>query len=161
MGRRISYADSEGQYVGHFDPEKAVSVGEERVWDGSNHISRATGSRTEHEILYRTAGGRYVLNWWSQWQGTIERYTDTDATAAEQWLRKQDLHDVADAWFEAVEERSPGRPEIGGRATVSLGEDLLPRIDLAAADSGITRAEWLRRTAEAALVGRRDLCSDG
>lgn len=38
-------------------------------WNGSNHISQATGSQWEHESLLRTAGGWWVLHRWSQWQG--------------------------------------------------------------------------------------------
>lgn len=45
--------------------------------------------------------------------------------------------------------RRPGRPEIGGRVTVSLGP-LLARID--AARGKRSRAAWLRAAAEQALT---------
>lgn len=50
------------------------------------------------------------------------------------------------------QQRGPGRPEVGGRVTVSLGDDRLARVDAAAALAGITRAEMLRRMIDAALA---------
>jgi hypothetical protein len=44
-----------------------------------------------------------------------------------------------------------GRPAIGPKIPVNYPESLLQRIDSAADDAGITRAEWLRRTASSAL----------
>ena len=55
--------------VGWFDRSTAESWGEDTRWDGSNHVSIATGSQWDHEQLYQTAGGRFVLYRWSQWQG--------------------------------------------------------------------------------------------
>jgi metal-responsive CopG/Arc/MetJ family transcriptional regulator len=50
--------------------------------------------------------------------------------------------------------RRPGRPEVGGRVTVSLGDERLARLDAAAELAGVTRAEILRRVIDAALAGR-------
>lgn len=69
-----------------FDPDKAACIDEDTWWNGSNQISCATGSQWEHEALYRTAGGKWILNHWSQWQGSGESWslvTDHDAAA---WL---------------------------------------------------------------------------
>jgi len=71
-----------------FDLDKATKYGEDSWWDGSNHVSKATGSKTEHEALYRTAKGKWVLNCWSQWQGTIETWEIIDEDEAARWLSR-------------------------------------------------------------------------
>jgi hypothetical protein len=56
---------------GWFDLDSAERFDEATIWDGRNRISLATGSQWDHEALYRTANGRWVKHWWSQWQGTV------------------------------------------------------------------------------------------
>lgn len=152
---RITYTATDDS-TAWFELDKATHVAEEETrWDGNNMISRATGSQWQREDLYRTAGGAWVIrhdNRDGRFGGVVGvTWHGVTAERAEEWLRKQDLHDVADEHFEAVEERGPGRPEIGGRATMALGDDLLPRIDAAAKAAGLTRAEWVRRACEATL----------
>jgi len=81
--KRIAMTDGSGQW---FDKEAADEFDEGKIWDGSNNISMATRSQTEHEILYRTASGKWVLNQWSQWQGTIETYEVVSDDFAAKWL---------------------------------------------------------------------------
>ena len=69
-----------------FDESKARQWAEDTNWDGSNHISIATGSQWEHERLYRTASGNWVLHNWSQWQGTSPGYEIITDDAAARWL---------------------------------------------------------------------------
>lgn len=72
-----------------FDRDRAQSWEESTRWDGHNHISRVTGSQWEHERLYRTAGGAWIVYAWSQWQGghrTYRRMSESDAHA---WLIDQ------------------------------------------------------------------------
>lgn len=45
-----------------------------------------------------------------------------------------------------------GRPEVGPPITIKVPPALLARVDAAAEAAGVTRAEWLRRAAEAALA---------
>ena len=87
---RITLAD--GRW---FDRNAAQSWEEATRWDGRNHISCATGSQWEHERLYRTPGGIYVLHAWSQWQGSTESYTEIPAERAARWLSKNAHHDAA------------------------------------------------------------------
>jgi hypothetical protein len=85
--KRIQLQDEEGAPTGKwFDPAKATEWEEATWWNGNNHISRATGSQWEHETLYRTAGGAWVLHHWSQWQGSTESYTLVSASEAAAWL---------------------------------------------------------------------------
>jgi len=62
---------------------------EDRRWDGSNHISLATGSQWEHEALYRTAGGAWVHHCWSQGHGSGASYEVIAEERAHAWLIAQ------------------------------------------------------------------------
>lgn len=81
--KRIVLTDGSGRW---FDASKAESFEEARWWNGNNHISRATGSQWEHEVLYRTVGGKWILYHWSQWQGSRETYSEIDNERAAAWL---------------------------------------------------------------------------
>jgi len=63
---------------------------EDRVWNGSNHISRATGSQWDHEALYRSRKGRYYIEHTSQWQGKLDYATWIDHRSAAEWLLAND-----------------------------------------------------------------------
>lgn len=73
-----------------FETDKARCYGEDTRWDGHNHISVATGSQWEHEELYRTAAGAWILHHWSQWQGSRAEYEIVDAETARVWLTDND-----------------------------------------------------------------------
>lgn len=73
-----------------FDDSSATRFEETNWHDGNNYISNATGSQWDHQALYRTAGGKWVLNSWSQWQGSRETYEEIDNEAAARWLVKND-----------------------------------------------------------------------
>ena len=72
-------------------------------FDGSNYISCATGSQWEHEALYLTAKGAWVLNRWSQYQGVLETWRTVTPEVATQWLIEnghelpEELSEVADS----------------------------------------------------------------
>ncbi len=80
---RIALTDEQGRW---FDPDKATKFEEGARWDGRTHISLATGSQWNHEALYRTQAGRWILHRWSQWQGAGEVYEEVDNAAAARWL---------------------------------------------------------------------------
>ncbi len=64
-------------------------------WNGSNHISVATGSQWEHETLYRSAKGRYYIEHTSQWQGSTPSARFVSEEEAARWLlaNERDLPD--------------------------------------------------------------------
>jgi hypothetical protein len=101
---RIALTDDSGRW---FDSKKAEKIDEGTYWNGSNHISHATGSQWEHEALYRTKGGVWILNHWSQYQGTRETYKEISNEEAASWLIKNghEPHDDCRAEFEALEIR--------------------------------------------------------
>lgn len=55
-------------------------------WDGSNHISLATGSQWNHETLYRSRKGRYYVEHCSQWEGSTPGAEWVGPRAAAAWL---------------------------------------------------------------------------
>jgi len=69
-----------------FDLDKAERIHEGTDWDGSNHISRATGSQWDHQDLYRTASGKWVRHDWSQRDWVRDSYNLISAKAAAQWV---------------------------------------------------------------------------
>jgi hypothetical protein len=81
---------------GWFDIDKARKFDEDTRWNGNNHISKATGSQWNHEALYVTKRGIYILNHWSQWQGSGESWTRIDAADAADWLTANG-HEAPDA----------------------------------------------------------------
>ncbi len=80
---RIALTDGSGKW---FNAESADQFDEASGWDGSNNISKATRSQTEHEQLYRTTSGKWILNFWSQWQGITQTYREIDDEQAAKWL---------------------------------------------------------------------------
>jgi hypothetical protein len=69
---------------------------EDSYWDGSNHISKATGSQWEHQRLYRSRKGRYYVERTSDWQGSrphVEWVSNEEAT---RWLLANDQELPAD-----------------------------------------------------------------
>lgn len=89
---RTALTDGSGRW---FDAEAAQTWKESTRWDGSNHISCATGSQWDHEMLWRTASGLWVLNTYSNRQGVAETYREITAEEAAGWLVRNE-HEPAD-----------------------------------------------------------------
>ena len=143
---RVNVIGEHGELIGWFDDEKAEKFKEMRDWDGSNWISVATGSQWNHQDLYRTAGGRWVLHHWSQWQGSRDWYEFISNERARDWLLKNGHDEAVERLFGPIEEeRGPGRPEIGPAIQIRLPEDMLARIDQQAKELGTSRAERIRQ----------------
>ena len=102
MAKRIALTDGSGRW---FSKDTADFWKEESDHNGQNWISRATGSQWEHETLYRTKGGRFVLNHWSNWQGSTETYEEIDNDEAAIWFSKNGLdpHEACVKEFEELE----------------------------------------------------------
>lgn len=102
MAKRIALTDGTGRW---FSENTADSWNEDTYWNGSNHISKATGSQWEHERLYRTKGGRFILNHWSQFQGSTETYEEISNDEAAVWFSKNGIepHEACEKEFEELE----------------------------------------------------------
>lgn len=139
--------------AGWFNPDSAISYAEDTRWDGHNHVSVNPVGRYGHQALYRTKGGRWVLNTWSQWEGSEDRYEFVDDATAKDWLLRNDEDDAVERWFGELEEESGpnlgGRPVVGDKVEVRLDEETLNRVNKLAA--GRTRADVLRELIAAGL----------
>jgi hypothetical protein len=156
MGRVNVYDNETRELLGWFDADTATKFEEDTYWDGRNRISKATGSQWNHEALYRTKGGRWVLNRWSQWQGSRETWEFLDDDAAREWLISQNHDEEVRRYFgELEEERGPGRPEVGPAIHIRLSEDLLARVDQLSEIEGVSRAEMVRTLLDEAIANRR------
>jgi len=91
--KRQVLTDGTGRW---FDVAKAELFAEATYWNGRNHISRATGSQWDHEALYRTAGGRWILNSWSRVEGSTESWVEVTPGRAAAWLAENE-HEPPDA----------------------------------------------------------------
>lgn len=80
---RQALTDGSGRW---FNVDSAKCFSESTVWNGNNHISVPTGSQWNHEELYHTKGGVWVLHSWSQWQGSIAQWEQVGADEAVAWL---------------------------------------------------------------------------
>lgn len=80
---RQALTDGSGNWI---DLDKAESFDEATYGDGSNHISRATGSQWHHERLYRAASGSWVLFSWSYYECVAETWLEVDHETAAAWL---------------------------------------------------------------------------
>ena len=81
-----------------YDADKAMKFEEACYHDGSNWISLATSSQTEHERLYRTKSGKWVLKEWSQWQGRLETYKAISQEEAILWLLRNEHEEEAEKY---------------------------------------------------------------
>jgi hypothetical protein len=73
------------------DTDKAQqSWSEATEFDGSNHISRATGAQWDHEELHLSAKGRFYLESFSQRQGSRPSARLVSDSEAAEWLLLMD-----------------------------------------------------------------------
>ena len=78
------------------DTDNAKQSWEETTrWDGSNHISIATGGQWTHQQLHKSRKGRYYLEHWSQWQGSTPGAYWISKREAAAWLFANE-HDIPD-----------------------------------------------------------------
>lgn len=124
---------------GWFDSSKADR------WTDADYNGNGSGGTGRGQAVIHTAGGRWILENWSNWQGEEDRYEYITDDDAKDWLLRNHNDDAVTKHFgEIEEERGPGRPEIGAAVHVRLGDDLLAQVDAFRAVSGASRAEAIR-----------------
>jgi len=87
---------------GWFDESGAESWAESTYHDGRNHVSRATGDQWLHEHLYRSRNGQWIINSYSDWQGSTETYERVTPSDAAAWFIRN-LQDAPEALKELVD----------------------------------------------------------
>ena len=100
--KRVALSDGSGRW---FSTDASEYFKEETNHDGHNWISQATGKQTEHEGLYRTTGGRFILHEWSQWQGSSDKYSEISNEAAAKWfaINDREPHEACEKEFADLE----------------------------------------------------------
>ena len=150
FGRRV---------VGWFDLESAEEFAERRhAFDGANLAGIHLRDQNRGQILYRTAGGRWVLQQWSRWQRETDVWRFVTDDEARDWLiiNEEEDETLERLFGEKPEpERGPGRPVVGPQVKANLPPELTARIDEIAERDDVPRAEVIRRLLE------RGLESDG
>lgn len=79
---------------GWIDLDACRTWKEDKNFDGSKMMSAATGSQWDHQCLFLTAKGRWVLHSWSQWAGIGETYERIDVSGAANWLVQNDYDET-------------------------------------------------------------------
>lgn len=133
---------------GYFYSEKATLFEGERSWDGNNMACVHLKDGTRGENLYRTAQGRWVVEYWSRWEGEETRYTYITDDEARAWLLVNDDEDAVEKYFgEMPEEEGPklgGRPAIGPKVDFALEQNSIDRVKAYAAQNSTAVAEAYR-----------------
>lgn len=150
-----SYGVGETTLAGWFNPDSATRYDEDTRWDGNNNVSVNPVGQYGHQALYRTKGGRWILNTWSQYQGVEERYEFVDDATAKDWLLRNREDKAVEQWFGELDEESGpnlgGRPAVGTKVETRLPDDVLAALDERAKAENASRAEMLRRLVTAGL----------
>ncbi|MDD4000219.1 MAG: hypothetical protein PHX62_04925 [Bacilli bacterium] len=92
--KKIALSENGEKTGNFFDLDKAANYAENTYWNGNNHISKATGSQWNHEALYKTVSGKWVMNCYSQCQGIVETYEIISPIAAARWFVKNEYSDI-------------------------------------------------------------------
>lgn len=81
------------------------SFDESTYWNGSNHISKATGDQWLHEEMFVSRKGRYYIVHMSQWQGSVDHAEWVSPEAATRWLLRNDYahEDIPDELQKFIE----------------------------------------------------------
>jgi len=158
MARINVYSYAEDEYdettlAGWFNPDSSAKFDEGTEWDGNNHVSVNAVGQYGHQMLYRTKGGRWVLYFWSQYQGVAEKHEFIDDNAAKDWLLRNNHDGAIEQYFGKLDEESGprlgGRPSIGPKVEVRIPEEILTRVDAFKGDR--ERADALRDLIAAGL----------
>lgn len=154
MSRQNVYSADGHTIAGWFDLDAAEEWDEGLEWDGQNRVSMATRVYSEHQRLYRTAGEKWVLHSWSQWQGRGDRWQYISSDDARDWMLRNELDSkvIEAAFSEAIpDEVVLGRPAVGPQVKVRMDERTVGAVDALAQAAGMTRSAWIRQAVEAAV----------
>ncbi len=84
--KRQPITNGNGQW---FDIDSATVHKHETFFNGRNTVSKATGSQFDHEWLFETKSGKWVLNKFSDYQGSQETFEIISEQEAVEWFLRQ------------------------------------------------------------------------
>lgn len=143
---RIMVDGDDGERDGWFDQESATFFEGRREWDGANMacVHLKDGTRRQH--LYRTRGGRWVIQTLSQWSHEQTGYMFVSDDQARDWLILNENDAVVEKYFGEIEEEvGPGRPTTGTSVKVNIPPHHIADLDTLAAEDGTSRADQIRK----------------
>jgi len=146
-----NYGDDDGEdcLAGWFNANTATR------WTDADHNGNGSGGVGRGQAVYRTAGGKWVLENWTAWQNEAHTHYFITPAAAQTWLLRNHEDAAVAQYFGLLaeeEDRRPGRPEIGGIVQVRLGDELFNRLDHLARERDSSRAETIREILRVALA---------
>lgn len=136
--------DGTRTFAGWFDRDAAT------VFHEAPGQVRHRPTEREHrrrEELWLTTGGAWVIHRWGQLRGDAGRWAFLPAQDARVWLDENGHPGVPTGSGGESRGVPPvmGRPRVGQRVAIAVPDDLIARVNAAADEAGVTRAEWLRR----------------
>ncbi|MHC5905688.1 hypothetical protein ACVNF4_17565 [Streptomyces sp. S6] len=149
---------------GRFDPDDITSHPEadaisDEEFERRRNSRKAGAVRATRNTLLRTGGHRWVLESHvippetGTRHAVEDRYRFLTGDQALAWLTRHGHEQAIRYWLhDPPPERGPGRPEIGGRVQVRLGE-LLDAVDSYADRNACSRAEAVRALVAIGLRG--------
>lgn len=151
MDRTNIFASHDDRAImGWFDYQAARAEWTDLDFNGNGSLGTGRGTG-----IILTAGGKWVSSRLTCWQGEAPTFAYVTAQDAREWLIANGEDAAVAEHFgglAAEEDRRPGRPEIGGRITTALGDDLLAGVDAYAGEYRIARAEAVRRLVSSGLA---------
>lgn len=148
-----TYFDIDGQLC-WADLARAEAYADGTRWTGEAMVGLNSRSQWIDETLYRTAGGRWLLNTdATRCNNGPDSYRYLTDDEARDWLIRTGEHEeaVQRHFGEPEEERGPGRPAIGAQVKIAMNPAVVAAVDAAAESAGLSRSEWVRRAVAAAL----------
>ena len=88
--QRTALTDNSGRW---FNVDQAEKFNNRLIRNGNNRISAVTGKQWAHETIFRTSGGRWILNCWSETEGIPETYEEVSQKQAASWLVINEIPD--------------------------------------------------------------------
>ena len=150
---RINLTNEYGMPTGTwFDADRATRYNEDTRWDGRNNISCTTGNQWEHEDLFHTASGRWILRHSSQWEGVAATWREIPETEAFKWLVANEHADIV----EQLNANALALREVGAgntpQRTIRIAEDLWRAAQDRARADGTDTSGLIRRLLTEYLV---------
>ena len=111
----------DGQLRGWFDDQKAQSFEGDTHWDGRNHIDVNTGCQWSTQTLWRSGGGKWILEEESHWGKCQTSYRFVGEEEVKDWLLRNKKDKTYTRFFGNIEEEcGPADCSVSFRCTTEI-----------------------------------------